>query len=80
MHKNEGIKSLRIKVIEVIDFCPVYKEGDLFLLEKGFILDPVNSYRICMHSLSLLLPYHVALSHGISPFSIGLSKNEDSRG
>ena len=32
-----------------------------------------------MHSLASILPYHVALSHDIAPFSIGLNNKDESR-
>ncbi len=73
-------KDLKITVIEIKGTCPVYRKGDSFLLNKGYILNPeYYSCKICMHSLASLLPYHVALSRGIAPASIGLNKKDESR-
>ncbi len=68
---------LKITVIAVRGTCPVYRPGDTFWLEQGYIIDPEKSGRICMHSLASLLPYHVALSHGVAPAAIGLNKGND---
>ncbi len=67
-------RDLKIKVIDIQGNCPVYNLGDSFYLKDGFILIPEKSSQICMHSLSSILPYHVALSHGISPASVGLNR------
>ena len=72
-------KDLRITVIEVKGTCSVYQQGDSFFLESGYIIDPKKSCRVCMHSLASILPYHVALSHGISQVSIGLNKKDENR-
>jgi len=80
MALKKNIKDLQVKVIEVNGTCPVYKKGDSVYLTKGYILDPSKSSNICLHSISSILPYHVALSHGISPFSIGLNKKNENKG
>ena len=76
---DKNIKNLLIKVITVVGTCPVYQKGDSFYLKNGYILDTSKSSMICMHSLSSILPYHVALSHGVSPFSIGLNKKNENK-
>lgn len=53
-------------------FCPVYKIGDTFHLINGFKL--IAEKPLCMHSLSSLMPYYVALSQGISPTKLGLAR------
>lgn len=65
---------LIIKVIEIIGNCPVYKAGDSIILEEGYKINPKKSCTICMHSLASIIPYHIALSGGISPKQIGLAK------
>lgn len=67
---------LIIKVKEIIGKCPVYKKGDEFYIINGYKLETRLS--LCMHSLTSLMPYYVALSKGISPKDLGLSKNGDS--
>lgn len=65
---------LIIRVKEVKGHCPVYKVGDAFVLEEGYKINPKKSCTICMHSLASIMPYHVALSRGVDPKSIGLAK------
>ncbi|MBC8183211.1 TIGR04076 family protein [candidate division KSB1 bacterium] len=80
MAVEKDIKDLQVKVIKITGTCPVYQKGDSFYLKKGYIIDPSKSSSICMHSLSSILPYHVALSHGVSPFSIGLNRKNENKG
>ena len=67
-------KDLKVSAIKICGNCPVYKQGDSFYLSDGYILEPSKSSRVCMHSLGSILPYHVALSHGVKPASIGLNR------
>ncbi len=72
-------KDLKITIIEIKGTCPVYQKWDSFLLKNGYILDPENSCRICLHSLASILPCYVALSHGVAPVSIGLNKKDENK-
>ena len=72
-------KNLKISIQEIKGTCPVYKQGDAFYLERGYILDPSKSCRVCMHSLASILPYHVALSHGVVPAAIGLNCDQTNK-
>ena len=67
---------LRVRVVRVNGSCPVYRTGQEFLIRRGYILDPPDSSRICMHSLASIMPYYVALSRGIAPDSLGLDGPE----
>jgi len=68
-------KTLCITVKLIKGICPVYKEGQKFFISQGYILDS-NNEKICMHSLSSLMPFYSILSlHEINPESIGLGKN-----
>ncbi len=67
-----------IQVAEIKGHCPVYSVGDVFILDQGYILDPTRSCRVCMHSLASVMPYYVALSHGVDPVRLGLSRGVDS--
>lgn len=71
-------QGLRITVHSVKGHCPVYRQGDGFFLEEGYIVRPSERASICLHSLASLLPYHVALFHGVSPVVIGLAKEGSS--
>ena len=67
--------NLEIKVKEITGVCPVYKVGDQIILEEGYKINLSKSSKtICMHSLSSLMPYYVALSKGILPKDLGLAK------
>jgi len=65
---------LIIKVKEIKGHCPVYKEGDKFVIEDGYKLK--SNIALCMHSLASIFPYYVALSGGVSPKDLGLSKDK----
>jgi len=64
------MRNLRIEVKEVKGHCPVFKVGDVFHIVDGYKLRADRL--ICMHALTSLMPYYVALSHGISPQALGL--------
>ena len=72
-------RDLKITIVEIQGHCPVYNTGDSFYLYNGYILEPSKSCHVCMHSLASILPYHVALSHGIAPASIGLNNKDENR-
>ncbi len=65
--------SLKIRVVEINGFCPVYRLGDEFSINAGYVLEGRESY--CMHSIASLLPFFVALSRGITPEDLGLCKS-----
>jgi len=71
--------NLCVRVIEVIGNCPVFQKDDTFVIAAGFILEFTQASAICLHSLASLLPYYVALSHGIHPVSIGLNKKDENK-
>lgn len=64
--------SLRVRVVEIRGHCPLYQEGSTFRIEEGYKL--MADIPICMHSLSCLMPYYVALSHGVPPVELGLTR------
>ncbi|MDW8001422.1 MAG: TIGR04076 family protein [Deltaproteobacteria bacterium] len=67
---------LTVKVLLIQGVCPVYKVGDEFYIIDGYRLKA--NFPLCMHSLASIMPYYVALSKGISPKELGLSKSEGS--
>ena len=67
-------KELKITVTKIRGKCPVYDKDDHFYIVDGYILDTHKSKKICMHSLSSIMPYYVALSHGINPVELGLAE------
>jgi len=67
---------LEIEVCEVKGYCPVHKVGDRIIIEGAeILLEETNS--LCVHSLSSLLHYVVALDEGANPVKLGLTKPED---
>jgi len=67
---------LEIKVCQIKGKCPVYKVGDrITIVGPSISLDKTDA--ICVHALSTLLHYVVALDEGADPVKLGLSKNRD---
>ncbi len=70
---------LKIQVKEIKGNCPVFKIGDYFQIQNGYLLKMGNLSAICTHALGSVFPYYVALSRGISAQELGLNKTEDKR-
>lgn len=66
---------LEIKVCEIRGKCPVHKVGDRMLIDGArILLDKTDA--LCVHALSTLLHYVVALEEGSDPVKLGLSKDK----
>jgi uncharacterized repeat protein (TIGR04076 family) len=59
---------------EIYGKCPVYKRGHEVIIKNGYILKVDKQTSICMHSLSSLMPFYIALSRKISSKELGLTK------
>jgi len=66
--------NLKVKVVDIEGYCPVYEVGDTFLIVDGYKLSTEKP--VCMHSLASLMPYYVAISHGINPEEFGLGDSK----
>ena len=67
---------LEIKVCEIKGTCPVYKLGDRMVIDGArILLDRTDA--VCVHALSTLLHYVVALDEGANPVKLGLSKDKE---
>lgn len=66
---------LVITVKEIKGICPVYKIGDRIVLDEGYRLNLEETDSVCMHSLSSIMPYYVALYRGVDPKELRLSKD-----
>jgi len=67
---------LKIEVCEIRGHCPVYEVGDRIVVDgPKIVLERTDA--LCVHALSTLLHYVVALDHGVSPVKLGLTKLED---
>jgi len=66
---------LLIKVIDIKGKCPVYTKGSRIILQQGYILDPEESGKVCMHSLASIMPYYVAMAKGVRAVDLGLAIN-----
>jgi len=64
--------TLLVEVVQVEGRCDVYRVGDRFRIERGWLL--VADKPLCMHALSVLMPYYVALSRGVSSVELGLAR------
>lgn len=67
---------LIIRVREIKGECPVHSVGDEIVIE-GPEIDLKRTHRICIHALSPILHYAVALREGVDPGKLGLSKKGD---
>ena len=64
---------LEIEVIEIRGRCPVHKVGDRIIIDgPRIVLDKTDA--LCIHALSVILHYAVALDEGVSPLKLGLTK------
>jgi len=77
MEKTVAAQDLQVKIVEIKGRCPVYAIGDGFRILGGWKLQAQRP--ICLHALSSLMPYYVALSRGIPPSDLGLGDAETSR-
>ena len=66
---------LEIEVCQIKGICPVYKVGDRMIIDGPQILLD-KSDAVCVHALSTLLHYVVALDEGADPVKLGLSKDK----
>ena len=65
-----------IKVCQVRGVCPVYKVGDRMVIDgPKMLIDRTDA--VCVHALSTLLHYVVALDEGADPVKLGLSKDKE---
>ncbi len=67
-------QDLEIQVVEVKGQCPVYRVGDKFRILEGYKLRAERP--VCLHGLTALMPYYVALSHGTPPRELGLGDDD----
>ncbi len=66
---------LIITVREIRGNCPVFKEGDKFVIETPkLILEKSNA--VCLHALSCISDFLIPLCWGESMKELGLSKEE----
>jgi len=67
---------LEIEVCEIKGYCPVYEVGDKAVVDGAeIVLEKTNA--LCIHALSSLLHYVIALDEGVDPRKLGLSKEKD---
>ena len=66
---------LEIEVYQIRGKCPVYKVGDKMVIEGPEIL-PNQTDALCVHALSTLLHYVIALDEGADPVRLGLTKSK----
>ncbi|MCF8084773.1 MAG: TIGR04076 family protein [Deltaproteobacteria bacterium] len=69
------MNKLRITVKEIRGTCPVYRKGDRIVLDEGYRLNLEETDHVCMHSLSAIMPYYVALYNDVDPRKLGVSRD-----
>jgi uncharacterized repeat protein (TIGR04076 family) len=68
---------LEIRVCEIRGKCPAHKVGDRIVIDgPKVVLEQTDA--VCVHSLSSLLHYVIALDENVDPRKLGLSRNKDS--
>lgn len=72
------MKRITMKIIEIKGICPVYQVNDRIVIDEGYKLNLKESTAVCIHSLTSILPYYVALSKGVKPQELGLSRRNNS--
>ena len=66
---------LEIRACEIKGTCPVHQVGDQMVINgPGILVDKTDA--ICVHALSTLLHYVVALDDGADAVKLGLSKDK----
>ena len=74
MEEETGL--LEIEVVEVRGKCPIHKVGDKIVIDgASIVLDRTDA--LCIHALSVILHYAVALDEGADPVKLGLTKPDD---
>jgi uncharacterized repeat protein (TIGR04076 family) len=67
---------LEIRVCEIRGKCPVHKVGDRIVVDgANIVLNKTDA--LCVHALSTLLHYVVALDEGADPVKLGLSRDKE---
>jgi len=67
---------LEIKVCEIRGKCPVHKTGDKIVIDgPKILLEETDA--VCIHALSSLLHYVIALDEGVDPRKLGLSNQRN---
>ncbi len=68
---------LEFKVCEIRGKCPVHKIGDRMVVDgPRIVLEKTDA--VCVHALSSLLHYVIALDEDVDPRKLGLSKERSS--
>jgi uncharacterized repeat protein (TIGR04076 family) len=67
---------LEIEIVEVRGKCPVHKVGDKIVIDgPNIVLEKTDT--LCIHALSVILHYAVALDEGADPVKLGLTTIKD---
>jgi uncharacterized repeat protein (TIGR04076 family) len=69
---------LIIKVVDIKGECDVHSKGDEIVID-GPEIDLKKTDRICIHALTPLLHYAVALREGVAPEKLGLTKKKGNK-
>jgi len=64
------------RVIKIKGKCPVYRVGEMIVLDEGYKINLKETTNIWMHSLASIIPYYNALYNGVAPEKLGLANKE----
>ena len=78
MKENASTYKLIIKALKIKGNCPVYKIGDKTVIE-GPEINLKHSDKVCIHALFSLGTFIVALREDLTPQSLGLTKEDNSK-
>jgi len=78
MKENSSTKKLIIKAAKIKGNCPVYKVGDKTVI-NGLEINLKQSNKVCIHAISCLGNFILALREGLTPQSLGLAKEDNKK-
>jgi uncharacterized repeat protein (TIGR04076 family) len=69
---------LVLECVEQHGWCPYHQKGDTLVLEDGgtLVIDELKTkYNLCIWNLVAIAPYVTALSEGVDPENLGLTRD-----
>jgi uncharacterized repeat protein (TIGR04076 family) len=74
--KEDSKRHAILVVKEIRGFCPVYKRGDIILINR-FFFESKKSANICIHAFSSMSTLLSAFVHGVSAKDLGIGSEDD---
>ena len=67
--------NVKVVVYKVEGNCPVFKEGESFIVKNGYILE--SEIALCIHALKSILHFTSLLARGFTGADLGLGKGKE---